>query len=267
MRAKGLGPVSREDGAPGVPKKRQLSSEPGDIDNRRPGPYHEGAPEHGMAEQANTLIFGVDPTAADASGLRAVAAILAADGVMAYPTETFYGLGAAAFSEKAVHRVFLLKAREAGKPLSLIVSGMDMVERIAAEPPSAFYVLAGEFWPGPLTIVLKAAPTFPTALAGPGHTVAVRIPPAAWLRALVDELGLPVTATSANVSGRKEISDPAEVRRLFEGKVDVIIDGGMTPGGLPSTIVDLSGPEPAILREGAVPAASVRACLGLEPRA
>lgn len=215
-----------------------------------------------MEEQVKTLIVGIDPAAADASGLRAVAAVLAADGIMAYPTETFYGLGAAGLSEKAARRIHALKGRDASKVLSLIVSGMDMVERIAAAPPPAFYVLAGEFWPGPLTIVLGAAPTFPPALAGPGHTVALRIPPAAWLRALVDELGFPVTATSANLSGSSEVSDPAEVRRLFEGKVDVLIDGGPTPGGLASTIVDLSGAEPVILREGAVPAAAIRACLG-----
>ncbi len=208
-------------------------------------------------------IVRIDPSGPQEEDLRTLGGILAADGVMAYPTETFYGLGAVLFSRKAVRRVFRLKARDAGKPLSLIVSDIDMIEEIAAELPPVFPLLAAEFWPGPLTLVLKAAPTFPAEFAGPGHTVAVRIPPAAWLRGLVAEIGLPVTATSANVSGEKELSDPAEVIRLFDGKVDVIVDGGSTPGGLPSTIVDLSAGEPRFLREGAVPAAAVRACLGL----
>jgi L-threonylcarbamoyladenylate synthase len=121
--------------------------------------------------------------------------------------------------------------------------------------------LAGEFWPGPLTLVLRAAPAFPPELAGPGHTVAVRIPPAAWLRELVAEIGLPITATSANISGEREVFDPAEVIRLFEGKVDIILDGGPTPGGLPSTIVDISGDRPRVLREGAVPASALSAFL------
>jgi L-threonylcarbamoyladenylate synthase len=206
-------------------------------------------------------IIRIDPPAPEDEVLRTVAGILSAGGVMAYPTETFYGLGAILFSKKAVRRIFRLKARDAGKPLSLIVSDIDMIERIAAEPPPVFLLLAGEFWPGPLTLVLKAAPSFPPELAGPGHTVAVRIPPAAWLRGLVAEIGLPITATSANVSGEREISDPAEVIRLFDGKVDVILDGGQTPGGLPSTIVDISGDRPRVLREGAVPVSALSAYL------
>ncbi len=211
-------------------------------------------------------VIRIDPSDPQEDVLRTLGGILAADGVMAYPTETFYGLGAILFSRKAVRRVFRLKARDAGKPLPLIVSDIDMIERLAAEPPPGFRLLAAEFWPGPLTLVLKAAPTFPAELAGPGHTVAIRIPPAAWLRGLVAEIGLPVTATSANVSGEKELSDPTEVIRLFGNKVDVIVDGGMTRGGLPSTIVDLAAGEPRFLREGAIPAAAVRACLGLESR-
>lgn len=208
-----------------------------------------------------TRVFRIDPSGPEEGLLRTVAEILAADGVMAYPTETFYGLGASLFSKKGVRRIFRLKERDAGKPLSLIVSDIDMIERIAAEPPPVFRLLAGDFWPGPLTLVLKASPSFPPDLAGPGHTVAVRIPPAAWLRGLVADIGLPVTATSANVSGEKDVSDPAEVVRLFDGKVDVIVDGGPTPGGLPSTIVDISGDRPRLLREGAVAASALSAYL------
>jgi len=206
------------------------------------------------AERVKTLIVKIEPDSVPDDVIETIAGVLLRDGVMAYPTETFYGLGAVFFSGKAVRRIYRLKARDAGKPLSLIVSGLDMIAEIAAVPTPVFSSLAGEFWPGPLTLVLKASPSFPARLAGPGHTIGVRIPSVPWLRRLVYEVGLPITATSANTSGEGEISDPAEILRIFNDKVDIIVDGGPTPGGQASTIVDISGPTPRILREGAVPA-------------
>jgi L-threonylcarbamoyladenylate synthase len=209
-----------------------------------------------------SLIVRTGPVEGAEALIDMVSAILLDDGVMAYPTETFYGLGAVGVSRKGVRRIFRLKKREAGKPFPLIVSDLDMIERLAASPPAVFHRLASEFWPGPLTLVLKAAPSFPEEFLGPGGTIALRIPPIPWLRALVGELGLPITATSANLSGRGEISDPAEVIAQFNGKVDVIVDGGQTPGGRPSTIVDISGERPRIIREGAIPAATLEPFLG-----
>lgn len=191
-----------------------------------------------------------------------IAARLLAGAVAAYPTETFYALGAAAFAEKAVDRIFRLKKREASKPLSFIVSDMDMVREVAGSWPPLVTVLAGEFWPGPLTLVLPAAPGLPDRLLGPGRTIAVRVPPLLWLRDLVREMSEPLTATSANRAGEKEIADPLEVKALFGGRIDLLIDGGPTPGGLPSTIVDLAGGKPRILREGRIPADRIRAVLG-----
>lgn len=199
-----------------------------------------------------TLIVRIEPEKVPDDVIETIAGVLLGDGVMAYPTETFYGLGAVCFSGKAVRRIYRLKARDAGKPLSLIVSDLDMVKTLAFGPLPIFHRLAGEFWPGPLTLVLKASPLFPARLTGPGHTIGVRIPSVPWLRRLVYEVGLPITATSANISGEGEISDPAEVLRTFNDKVDIIVDGGATPGGLTSTIVDITGRTPLILREGAV---------------
>ena len=204
-----------------------------------------------------TFIVRIEPEKVPDDVIETVADILLRDGVMAYPTETFYGLGAVCFSGKAVRRIYRLKARDAGKPLSLIVSSLDMIETLAVGPPPVFHRLAGEFWPGPLTLVLKASPSFPARLAGPGHTIGVRIPSVPWLRRLVTKVGLPITATSANISGEGEISDPAEILRTFNDKVDIIVDGGSTPGGQPSTIVDITGPMPLILREGAIPKAQL----------
>jgi len=187
-----------------------------------------------------------------------IADVLRRDGVMAYPTETFYGLGAACLSRAGIRKVYRLKKRDPRKPLSVIVSDLDMVREIAAGPlPPGLFRLAGEFWPGPLTVVLKAAPGFPAALLGTGGTVGLRIPPAPWLRRLVFELSAPVTATSANLTGEKELADPADVRRLFEGRVELIIDGGRTPGGRPSTVLDLTREPAVILRDGAIPAAAL----------
>jgi len=208
---------------------------------------------------AKTRIVPLDPGAPFPAG--EIAGRLLAGAVVAYPTETFYALGAAAFAGKAVDRIFRLKKREASKPLSFIVSDLDMVREVAAGLPAAFSALAGEFWPGPLTLVLPAAAGLPDSLLGPGRTIAVRIPPLAWLRALVREMSEPLTATSANLAGEPAIAEPAEVRALFEGRVDLIIDGGPAPGGRPSTIVDLSAGTPRVLRAGAIPAERISGLL------
>lgn len=208
-----------------------------------------------------TRVMRLDQGLADGPQVRDLAAALLGGAVATYPTETFYALGAAAFSRKAVDRVFRMKGRDASKPLSFIVSDMDMIGEISSSLPPAFKILAGEFWPGPLTLVLPAAAGLPERLLGPGRTIAVRIPPLAWLRAVVRELSEPLTATSANLAGEKELTDPAEVTALFNGQVDLIVDGGPAPGGLPSTIVDLTAAAPRILRQGRIPAAQIEAFL------
>lgn len=208
-----------------------------------------------------TRIIGIDPALENAGVVRAIAAALLEDAVAAYPTETFYALGAAAFSRKAVEKVYRLKKREPGKPLPVVASDLDMVKEISASLPPSFRLLAWEFWPGPLTLVLPAAARLPAFLLGPGRTIAVRIPPLPWLRSLVREISQPLTATSANLSGEKELADPAEVITLFRGRVEIVVDGGLAPAGAPSTIVDLTAPEPRILREGKIPAARIRAAL------
>jgi L-threonylcarbamoyladenylate synthase len=207
---------------------------------------------------SETRVVRLDPKAANAlPDAGEVAEALLDGAVAAYPTESFYALGAAAFSKKGVERVYRLKKREASKSLSFIVSDLDMVREVAAALPPSFTALAGEFWPGPLTLVLPAAPALPERLLGPGRTIAVRIPPLAWLRALVGELAEPLTATSANVAGERALAEPSEVMAAFGGRIDLLIDGGPAPGGLASTIVDIAGDRPRILREGRIPAARI----------
>lgn len=211
---------------------------------------------------SETRIVVVGERPEESLPLGEIAEALLGGAVAAYPTETFYALGAAAFSRQGVERIYRLKGRDASKPLPIIASDPDMVAGIAASLPASFAALAAEFWPGPLTLVLPAAAGLPDFLVGPGRTVAVRIPPLVWLRALVSELAEPLTATSANLAGEKELADPSGVAALVEGKVEWMLDGGRTPGGLPSTIVDITGDVPRILREGAIPAASILALLG-----
>jgi L-threonylcarbamoyladenylate synthase len=207
---------------------------------------------------SETRVVRLDPKAANAlPDAGEVAEALLDGAVAAYPTESFYALGAAAFSKNGVERVYRLKKREASKTLSFIVSDLDMVREVAAALPPSFTVLAGELWPGPLTLVLPAAPGLPERLLGPGRTIAVRIPPLAWLRALVGELAEPLTATSANVAGERALAEPSEVMAAFGGRIDLLIDGGPAPGGLASTIVDIAGDRPRILREGRIPAARI----------
>jgi L-threonylcarbamoyladenylate synthase len=208
-----------------------------------------------------TRVIKIDPAAGIAAKSGEIAAALLGGAVAVYPTETFYALGAAAFSKKSVERLFRLKKRDRSKPLSVIASDLEMVREISCSLPASFMALAGEFWPGPLTLVLPAAPGVPEFLLGPGRTIAVRIPPPAWLRSLVREMSEPLTATSANLSGESETSDPAEASALFSGKVDLVVDGGPTPGGRPSTIVDLTDGQSRILREGKIPAVRIRAFL------
>jgi len=178
--------------------------------------------------------------------------ILAAGGVAAYPTETFYGLGGSAESAAAVENIFRLKGRDRSQALPLIASDVEMVGTWVRRPGPKFEILVRTFWPGPLTLVLKASKAVPEHIRGPGGSVALRVPPLEWLRRLIRRLGVPLIATSANPSGHGGFSDPDSVRAHFGGRIDLIIDGGETEGRRPSTILDLTGKNPAILREGAV---------------
>jgi L-threonylcarbamoyladenylate synthase len=200
-----------------------------------------------------TCIVKISPAHVGPRQIDAIARILGGEGVMAYPTDTFYGLGANCFSEKALHKIYRLKKRPASKPLPILISDVEMVEKLAVDVPDVFQALSLNFWPGPLTLVLRAAPHLPSALVGPDRTVGVRLPGLSWLRALIKRLGFPIVATSANISGQGEIAAPEEIVRVFGGQVDLIVDGGQTPGSLPSTVVDLTTAKPVLLREGPVP--------------
>lgn len=199
-----------------------------------------------------TEVLPVDPARPDEGALRRAAAVLAEGGLVAFPTETFYGLGAAALDAGAVRRVYAVKGRPEGKPLLVLVDSLLMVERLTTAIPPRARELMARHWPGPLTLVLPAAPTVPVEVTAGTGTVGVRLSPHPVARGLARALGGPVTAPSANPSGEAPPTTTAEVLRYFDGVIALVLDAGPTRGGPPSTVVDATVDPPRVIREGAL---------------
>lgn len=189
----------------------------------------------------------------DETVLRQVAARLRAGAVVAFPTDTLYGLGADAWNRAAVARVFAIKGREATQAIPLVAADRAQVEAALGMLPPLGRALADAFWPGPLSLVVPAPPDLPRELLGGGSTVAVRVPAHAVARGLAARLGRPLTATSANRSQAPPARDAGEVERELGADLDGIVDAGPAPGGPPSTLVDVTGATPRLVRAGAVP--------------
>ncbi|KPK46512.1 MAG: hypothetical protein AMJ77_05915 [Dehalococcoidia bacterium SM23_28_2] len=201
---------------------------------------------------------------AEAEGALAEAvAVLKGGGLLAYPSDTVYGLGAAASDGQAIERLFVVKGRLSQKALSLLLADAEDMALLCAEVPSAAKLLAERFWPGGLTLVLRRSPAFHSEALGGGDSVAVRVPDHASLRELIRALGEPITGTSANRSGRPSCRTAQEVERELGEAVDVIIDGGPSRGGQESTVVDITDDTPRILREGAVSRTDIESVVGV----
>jgi L-threonylcarbamoyladenylate synthase len=200
---------------------------------------------------------------ADARAIARAVEILHAGGLVAFPTETVYGLGADAGNPVAVARIYAAKGRPGFNPLIAHVADAAAAQR-EAELPAAAQMLAARFWPGPLTLVAPVAATCGVCdLARAGlASVALRAPSHPVAQALMAAFGRPIAAPSANRSGHVSPVTAAHVAADLSGKVDLILDGGRTPAGLESTIVSFIGPEPALLRPGALPRAEIEAALG-----
>jgi L-threonylcarbamoyladenylate synthase len=180
------------------------------------------------------------------------AAALRAGGLVAFPTETFYGLGAAALQAAAVRRIFEVKGRPDARPLLVLVDSLAMVASVAAEIPPRARELMDRHWPGALTLVLRARPHVPAEITAGSGTVGVRLSAHPLARALVTALGEPVTAPSANPSGGAAPTSAAEVLEHFRDRIELILDGGATAGGAPSTVLDVTVDPPRVVRAGAV---------------
>ena len=179
--------------------------------------------------------------------------ILEKGGVIAFPTDTVYGLGADAFNSRAVERIYEIKNRPRHQQLPLLIADTSILTAMAGEIPGIAWFLAERFWPGGLTLVLPKADYLPAYLA-PGHSIAVRVPNHPICLTLIQHLGNPVIGTSANISGQPAALTADEVGQQLGEKIDFIINGGKCPGGKESTVVDVSSQEPVILRQGLIPA-------------
>lgn len=194
----------------------------------------------------------IDPERPAPAILVTAAGVIRDSGLVAFPTETFYGLGANALDPEAVARVFRAKGRPADKPLLVLVDSLAMAEAVVAELPGRARQLITRYWPGPLTLILPARSHLPAALTAGTGTIGVRVSGHPLARALAQAAALPITAPSANLHGDPSPRTAAEVMASLGDRVDLVLDGGVTAGGPPSTVLDLTGVEPRIVRPGAV---------------
>jgi len=174
-------------------------------------------------------------------------------GIVAFPTETFYGLGVLYSDTEALTKLFELKRRPKDKPMPLIIGDVPSLAVIASPPDKVARKIIERFWPGPLTVLLAAKPGLPDLITGGSGKVAVRVPGRSFALDLARAVGYPLTATSANISGMPPSEGPDDVIGYFGDTITLLIDGGRAPGGKPSTIIDISRGDIALVRPGAVP--------------
>lgn len=203
-------------------------------------------------------VLGNDP-ATWSGPLSEAAAVLAAGGTVAFPTETVYGLGAHALDPDAVARIYAAKGRPATNPIIVHVVDIAQAKQLAGDWPETADSLARALWPGPLTLIVPKADCVPPIVTAGGRTVALRMPSHPVARALLKEAGIPVAAPSANVSESISSTTAAHVLKGLDGKIDMLLDGGTTPGGLESTVVDCSVEPPVIRRHGLLSPADLAA--------
>lgn len=179
--------------------------------------------------------------------------------VLGMPTDTFYGLAADPFNLRAVDRVYEIKSRSRHKPLSLLIEDVDQATELAKPLPEEFRALAKKFWPGPLTIIVKAASKLPLKVTANTGNVALRVPNAKIPLAVVQAAGIPITATSANLSGETECTTAEAVHEQLGVRIPIIVDGGTSPREIASTIIDLTDEEARwkVIREGAIPSQEI----------
>ena len=196
-----------------------------------------------MGSLKKTLVLKIDPDNPDGKLIRYAAGVLRAGGLVAFPTETVYGLGANLLDEEAIDRLYKVKARPRNKPFTVHIAALGQMKALGCALDGRAKKLAGKFWPGPLTMVIKAKG---------GGSVGFRLPANKVAIELIKAAGVPVVAPSANLSGANPPTDAGEVLKDLDGKIDVVIDSGPTDVGVESTVVDLTAEGFGVLREGAV---------------
>jgi L-threonylcarbamoyladenylate synthase len=203
-------------------------------------------------------IVRINSEVPESSLIAYVAEQIRAGYVLGMPTDTFYGLAADPFNLRAVEKIYDVKSRSRHKPLSLLIESVDQAEDLTRPLPEEFYKLARKYWPGPLTLIVRAASRLPLKVTANTGNVALRVPASKIPVAVVRAAGVPLTATSANVSGAAECTTADGVRQQLGEFIPVIVDGGPSPRSVASTIVDLTDPAGfRVQREGAIPAQEI----------
>ncbi len=195
------------------------------------------------ADHPNTIQYAID--------------VLRNGGLVAFPTDTVYGLAAPVQNEKSIERLYIVKGRTHSKAVAVLLGEVDQLDQVAVDLSASARKAAQHFWPGPLTMIVPRHPSLPNILA-PLPTIGVRIPDHPVALALLKETG-PLAVTSANISGKNNTMTAKQVLKQLQGRVHLIIDGGRTPGGVPSTVIDCTTPEPEILREGPISLKQIKA--------
>jgi L-threonylcarbamoyladenylate synthase len=194
------------------------------------------------------IIVATDPNA-----IAKACEVLKAGGLVAFPTDTVYGVGADAFQARAVERIYEVKGRPLAKAIPLLIDNAENLHMVAEHIPEVAWALAKRFWPGALTVVLHRKPEVPDIVTGGGATVAVRLPDHSFAWGLIRAAGGVLAATSANLSGCPDPTTAGEVMGYLEGRIELVLDGGRCPGGIPSTVLDLTKTPPSVVRLGAIP--------------
>ena len=188
----------------------------------------------------------------DLEKLKEPAQLIKKGGIVIFPTETVYGIGTNGFNEESIRRIYEIKKRDFNKPISLLVSNIEMVKMVAENITDLERALMEQFWPGPFTIILKKKKIVPDILTARGDTVGVRMPSGTIAKQLIEYAGVPIVTPSANISGNPSGINIDDIKNDFEGKVDCIIDGGISELGVASTIVKVIDGVPHVLREGTI---------------
>lgn len=189
--------------------------------------------------------------------------VLDSSGVIGFPTDTFYGLGANPFDLAAIDKIFTIKSRDRGKPILLLIGESGQLSQLVKKVSKEAENLINAFWPGPLTLLFESACGLPSNLLGNGTTIGVRFPNSQVAGQLMRKTGKPITATSANISGGMECRSGNELLNTLGDKLDLILDGGESSGGKPSTIVDTSCFPPKIIRDGEVEREKIESVLNI----
>jgi len=198
-------------------------------------------------------------TITDPNSLEKAIHVLENGGLVAFPTDTVYGVGALAFSPSSIERLYEAKTRNQELPLPILIADLDQLVLVAQNLTNVARILANHFWPGPLTLIVERHPQLPKDMSGTS-TVGVRVPDHPFAQKLFKAAG-PLAVTSANLSGQPSSSTPQEVLADLDGRIDLLVDGGETPSQVPSTVVDCTGETPLILRKGPITQAQILAVI------